>query len=47
VKLRRLKLLRARAGRSEADKTRVQPEMEQLLGGLVNIDAARAVVLLG
>ncbi|MBY4887906.1 type VI secretion system protein TssA [Pantoea sp. DY-15] len=47
VKSRRLKLLRARAGRSEADKARVQPEMEQLLAGLVDIDAARAVVLLG
>ncbi|MHC2595638.1 hypothetical protein ACVLVH_001254 [Kluyvera sp. 1366] len=47
VKSRRLKLMRARAGRSEADKARVQPEMEQLLAGLVHIDAARAVVLLG
>ena len=47
VKSRRLKLLRARAGRGEADKSRLQPEMEQLLAGLVNIDAARAAVLFG
>ncbi|WP_292977200.1 type VI secretion system protein TssA [Pantoea sp. UBA4549] len=45
VKSRRLKLLRARTGRSETDKTRMQSDMEQLLAGLVTIDAARASVL--
>lgn len=45
VKSRRLKLLRARAGRSEKDKTHIQPEIEKLLAGLVNIDAARSTVL--
>lgn len=45
VKARRLKLLRAKASRSEADKTRLQPEMESLLSGLISLDAARAVVL--
>ena len=45
VKARRLKLLRAKAGRSEADKTRLQPEMERLLAGLITLDAARAAVL--
>lgn len=47
VKARRLKLLRARAGRSEADKLRIQPEMESLLSGLVALDPARAAVLCG
>lgn len=45
VKARRLKLLRGRAGRSEADKTRLQPEMDALLSGLISLDPARAVVL--
>ena len=45
VKARRLKLLRTKAGRSEADKTRLQPEMEHLLAGLIAIDPARAAVL--
>lgn len=47
VKARRLKLLRARAGRSEADKTRLQPEMDILLSGLISLDPARAAVLCG
>lgn len=45
VKARRLKLLRMKAGRSEADKLRLLPEMEQLLSGLIAIDPARAIVL--
>ena len=45
VKARRLKLLRMKAGRSEADKTRLQPEMASLLAGLIAIDPARAAVL--
>lgn len=47
VKARRLKLLRMKAGRSDAEKIRFQPEMEQLLAGLIAIDPARAVVLCG
>lgn len=45
VKARRLKLLRSKAGRSEADKTRLQPEMDMLLSGLIALDPARAAVL--
>lgn len=45
VKARRLKLLRMKAGRSEVEKIRLQPEMESLLGGLIAIDPARAAVL--
>ncbi|HCR0115080.1 TPA: type VI secretion system protein TssA [Klebsiella aerogenes] len=45
VKARRLKLLRMKAGRSEAEKKRLQAEMEQLLAGLIAIEPARAVVL--
>lgn len=45
VKARRLKLLRAKAGRSDVDKTRLQVEMDLLLSGLVALDPARAVVL--
>lgn len=47
VKARRLKLLRGKAGRNEADKTRLQPEMEILLAGLIALDPARAAVLCG
>ena len=47
VKARTLKLLRLQAGRSEAEKTRLQPEMESLLAGLVALDPARAFVLCG
>lgn len=47
VKARRLKLLRAKAGRNESDKTRLQPEMESLLSGLISLDPARAAVLCG
>lgn len=45
VRARHLKLLRMKAGRSESDKTRLQPEMEQLLAGLIALDPARAAVL--
>ncbi|MDH2066787.1 type VI secretion system protein TssA [Pantoea sp. GD03673] len=45
VRARRLKLLRGKAGRSEADKSRLQPEMESLLSGLIALDPARAAVL--
>ena len=47
VKARRLKLLRQKAARSEADKVRQQPEMDALLAGLIAIDPARAAVLCG
>ncbi|UIL50974.1 type VI secretion system protein TssA [Pantoea agglomerans] len=47
VKARRLKLLRGKAARSEADKTRLQPEMDMLLSGLISLDPARAAVLCG
>ena len=47
VKARRLKLLRSKAGRSEADKHRLQPEMDALLSGLIALDPARAAVLCG
>lgn len=47
VKARKLKLLRLPAGRSEAEKTRLQPEMDLLLAGLVALDPARAAVLCG
>lgn len=45
VKARRLKLMRMKAGRNEADKTRLNPEMEHLLAGLIAIDPVRAAVL--
>lgn len=47
VRARHLKLLRMRAGRSEADKVRLSPVMEALLAGLIAIDPARAAVLCG
>ncbi|CQD33884.1 type VI secretion system protein TssA [Yersinia mollaretii] len=47
VQARRLKLLRMKAGRSETDKTRLTPEMDALLAGLIAIDPARAMVLCG
>lgn len=45
VRARHLKLLRLKAGRSEADKTRFTPVMDQLLAGLIRLDPARAAVL--
>lgn len=45
VRARLLKLLRLKAGRSEADKIRLSPVMETLLAGLITIDPTRAAVL--
>ncbi|MEZ0533692.1 type VI secretion system protein TssA [Enterobacter sp. KB-221C9] len=47
VLARHLKLLRLKAGRSEADKARLTPVMDQLLAGLIAVDPARAAVLCG
>lgn len=47
VKARHLKLLRMKAGRSETDRTRLNPAMEQLMAGLVGLDPAKAAVLCG
>lgn len=47
VRARHLKLLRLKAGRSEADKARLGPVMEQLLAGLIELDPVRAAVLCG
>lgn len=47
VQARHLKLLRLKAGRSEVDKARLTPVMDQLLAGLIAIDPARAAVLCG
>lgn len=47
VHARHLKLLRIKAGRSEADKVRLNPLMEQLLAGLIAVDPSRASVLCG
>lgn len=47
VHARHLKLLRLKAGRSEADKARLIPVMDQLLAGLIAVDPARAAVLCG
>lgn len=45
VRARHLKLLRLKAGRSEADRVRLNPLMEQLLAGLIAVDPVRASVL--
>ncbi|WP_061709390.1 type VI secretion system protein TssA [Pseudenterobacter timonensis] len=47
VKARRLKLLRTKAGRSEAERIRLNPDMDSLLAGLITIDPAKAAVLCG
>ncbi|MBZ7672231.1 type VI secretion system ImpA family N-terminal domain-containing protein [Klebsiella grimontii] len=47
VQARHLKLLRLKAGRSEAEKARLTPVMDQLLAGLIAVDPARAAVLCG
>ena len=47
VQARRLRLLRMKAGRSESDKARLTPEMDNLLAGLIALDPARAMVLCG
>ncbi|WP_075182372.1 type VI secretion system protein TssA [Pantoea sp. 1.19] len=45
VQARHLKLLRLKAARSEADKARLTPVMDQLLAGLIAVDPSRAAVL--
>lgn len=45
VQARHLKLLRLKAGRSEADKARFVPVMDQLLAELIAVNAVRAAVL--
>ena len=47
VKSRRLRLLRMTATRSETDKSRLQPEMDLLLAGLIALDPASSAVLCG
>lgn len=47
VKSRRLRLLRMKATRSESDKSRLQPEMDLLLSGLIALDPASSAVLCG
>ncbi|HEX4500364.1 MAG TPA: type VI secretion system protein TssA [Scandinavium sp.] len=47
VKSRRLRLLRMKATRNDSDKTRLQPEMDQLLAGLIALDPASSAVLCG
>lgn len=47
VQARHLKLLRIKAGRSEADKARLAPVMDLLLARLIAVDPARAAVLCG
>ena len=42
VKSRRLRLLRMKATRSETDKSRLQPEMDLLLSGLIALDPPAA-----
>ncbi|WP_240494332.1 type VI secretion system domain-containing protein [Pantoea sp. 1.19] len=43
----RLTLLRRKAGRSESDKTRLMPEMDNLPARRIAIEPARATVLCG
>ncbi|PAN93234.1 type VI secretion system ImpA domain-containing protein [Enterobacter cloacae] len=47
VQARHLKLLRLKAGRSEADRACLTPVMDKLLAGLIAVDPARAAVLCG
>lgn len=47
VKSRRLRLLRMKASRSETDRSRLQPEMDLLLSGLIALDPASSAVLCG
>ncbi|HHL3255622.1 type VI secretion system protein TssA [Citrobacter braakii] len=47
VKSRRLRMLRMKATRSETDKSRLQPEMDLLLSGLIALDPASSAVLCG
>nr|WP_024965250.1 TssA family type VI secretion system protein [Pantoea sp. IMH] len=45
VKSRRLRLLRMKATRNETDKSRLQPEMDLFLSGLIALDPASSAVL--
>ncbi|QHM74696.1 hypothetical protein C7M52_00638 [Mixta theicola] len=45
VKARSLRLLRLKASRSESDRQRLQPQMDKLLSGLIQLDPVRAAVL--
>ena len=47
VKSRRLRLLCVKAARSETDKSRLQPQLDQLLAGLIALDPAGSAVLCG
>ncbi|MFU0884055.1 type VI secretion system protein TssA [Kluyvera cryocrescens] len=47
VKSRRLRLLRMKATRSETDKSRLQPEMDLLLAGLIALDPASSAAICG
>lgn len=47
VKARRLQLLRMKVSHSEADRSRLQPSIDTLLAGLIELDPARAAVLCG
>ncbi len=47
VKSRRFRLLRMKAARSETDKTRLQPEMDALLGEMISLDPVSSSVLCG
>ncbi|WNY86925.1 type VI secretion system protein TssA [Leclercia adecarboxylata] len=47
VKSRRLRLLRMKAARSETDKSRLEPEMDLLLSGLIALDPASSAVPCG
>ncbi|KGT95503.1 type VI secretion protein [Erwinia typographi] len=47
VKSRRFRLLRMKASRSDTGKSRLQPEMDQLLAGLIALDPAGSAVLCG
>lgn len=47
VKARSLRLLRIKAARSETERQRLQPHMDELLSGLIQLDPVRAAVLCG
>lgn len=47
IKARRLRLLRTKIGRSEADRPSLQTDIARLLADLIAIDPARAAVLCG
>lgn len=47
VKARALRLLRMKASRSDSNKQRLAPKMDELLSGLILLDPVRAAVLCG